>query len=92
MDYKALNEVLSNINHFRRTFTRVDLIDISKVDESYPIQGHVGEVHEIYEMPGTDDAFIKFIFVTDSYGSNEYLSGIQFVKPATKTITTYETI
>ncbi len=39
-----------------------------------------------------DDVFVKIRIKTDSYGENESIVGIQFVKPVVKSVTDYEKV
>ncbi len=90
MDYKLINEALSDISELRygKKFKRVakDKIDNLK---GYERQGEYDEIVEIYSL-GVDDLHIKLVLRTDSYGESEFVHSIKIVKPITKTVTDYE--
>lgn len=83
MDYKLLNEKLSSFTKLRK---RDQLIEKSKVEN----EEYMPEWSEVY--PFNEDIFIKFHVQMDSYGENEMITGIEFVKPKTQTVTNYESL
>ena len=91
MDYKKLNKMLEDLQQFRHTNSSklVERITISEVDKEYGSQGDTSVYHEVYPFDG--EMFIRLTINTDSYGYNEFINGIQFVKPIQKTVTMFET-
>jgi len=89
MDYKTLNSVLKDLRKLRRT-TKLASDVVRKIDENGE-QGEEGLSYEIYPLP-INGIFIKLTITTDSYGNDERVSGVEFVRPLQKTITNYETI
>lgn len=92
MDYKKLNKMLEDLQQFRHTNSSklVERITISEVDKEYGSQGDTSVYHEVYPFDG--EMFIRLTINTDSYGYNEFINGIQFVKPIQKTVTMFETL
>jgi hypothetical protein len=92
MDYKKLNKLLEDLQQFRHTNSSklVERITISEVDKEYGSQGETSVYHEVYPLDG--EMFIRLTINTDSYGYNEFINGIQFVKPIQKTVTMFETL
>lgn len=90
MDYKLINEALSNIPQLRygKKFQKVasNKIDNLRGGES---PGDYDEIIEIFSL-GVDDLHIKLEMRTDSYGDNEFVHSIKIVKPVVKTITDFE--
>jgi len=94
MDYKQFNEKFKDLETFRRTnrSALVEKITEYEIDNSYGEgeQGAVGIFHEIYPWDG--EVFLKLTFNTDSYGDNEFVNGIQFVKPVQKMVSSFESV
>jgi hypothetical protein len=92
MDYKVINEALSNIDNLRtgKKFKKVvdSTIDNLKGEER---QGAYNEITEVYSL-GVSDIHIKLSLKTDSYGDNEFIHGVQIVKPVIKQVTDFEAI
>lgn len=89
-ELKKLNKYLSDFNQIRYNGKRINEEIVKSIDAEYPRQGDTGLSYETYELePGL---YIRFTITTDSYGNESSLSGVQFVQPVTKTITSYEPI
>lgn len=92
MDYKKINELLKNISStkwkFRDKIVHTEVIN--EVDYNRPVQGEKGETFEVYNVGLPDGMFLKITTITDSYGDNESVGGIEFVKGKEKTVTVYE--
>lgn len=95
MDYKLINEALSDINTLRYNgmkgkFTKVtnEKVDNLRGGES---QGEYDEIIEIYSL-GQDDLHLKLTLRTDSYGDNENIVSVQIVKPIVKQVTDFQAI
>jgi len=84
MDYKKLNEVLSDLNALRRTSCH----ESKTHDYDYDNDGSLG--YEIYHFEG--DVYIKLIIRLDSYGDNEQIVGVEFVSPQVVKVTNFEPI
>ena len=94
MDYKQFNETFGNLVNFRyqNRSKMIERITIHEMDNSYGegSQGESNIYHEIYSWDS--EMFIRLTINTDSYGSNEFINGIAFVKPIQKTISSFEPI
>lgn len=95
---REINELLGNLRNLRHNpklkfIEKVD-VNTSISDDSYG-DGRMGEedtYYEIYEIVGENDLFLKVNWYTDSYGGNEAIEGIEFVKPKETRVTDYEKI
>ncbi len=90
---KSLNKILKDLHSIRNSGKRVERIvvkDLSEYDGGS--QGDSSEIYEVYPIEGEENLFIKLEIGSDSYGCNEYVSGIQFVQPTERTVTCYEPI
>lgn len=93
MNYKLINEALSDISSLRYNHKKFRKVSDSKIDNLHggDSQGEYDELIEIYSL-GEDDLHLKLILRTDSYGDNEFVSSIQIVKPIVKQVTDFEPI
>jgi hypothetical protein len=92
MDYNQLNKLFEDLHVFRHTNRTklVERITLKEIDKDYGSQGDTSVYHEVYPFDG--EMFIRLTINTDSYGYNEFINGIQFVKPIQKTVTMFETL
>ncbi len=81
VSYSQLNELLEEF-YILRSGTCVEKTVVEDEEVTY----------EVYKAPFGDDLYIKLKLRTDSYGENEYVSGLQFVKQVTKNVTGFESI
>ena len=90
MNYKKLNEILSNLEN---PGDKLKLISSDEGDNFYEgkNQGQEGLKVEIFDIQ-EDGVFLKVVTKSDSYGSNEKVSSIQFVAAQEKTITEFKEI
>ena len=74
------------------TYYKAKLVEkkIEKVIEDEGEQGESGLSYEVYKI--TEELFIRLTINTNSYGDDEFINGIEFVKPKEKNIVVYETI
>lgn len=79
MDLSKINEALRNFDQFRYSNTPVESKRSTDSEEG----------HEIYKI---GDDYVKIIIQEDSYGGNEIISGIAFVKPREVSTTNFETL
>jgi len=79
MDYKELNELLSDFNKLRRN-TKI-ASERPDIDEGTP-------GYEVYHVEG--DVYVKLTIDTDSYGEYEFVRGVEFVSPKTVQVTNFE--
>ena len=79
MDYKKLNELLSDFSTIRRG---------KCVEKKSPEDYETG--FEVYHLE--DNTYIKLTIYTDSYGDNEQVVGIEFVSPQVVQLTNFEPI
>jgi hypothetical protein len=77
MDYTKLNAKLAKLNSLRRG---------SPLAKTEPSEDDSTWI-EVY--PFDEDVCIKLTLKVDSYGENEFITGIQFVKPVVKSVTDY---
>jgi len=91
MDYSKVNKMLENLLALRnqKPYQKDVLKEIKNPDGG---QGEEGLTHEFYEVKGEENLFIRLTITTDSYGDNESIQGVQFVRPKEKTVTVFETI
>lgn len=94
MNWKELNKLLSNLKGLRHGAVSKQVV---KVLDSEGNQGESGLSFEVYKLANIkdengDDIYIKLRIETDSYGDNEFVAGLEFVKPIIKTVTDFEAI
>lgn len=92
MEIKQINEILKNVFNYpsSKGYTKVlDEKPSTYHEEKY--QGTEDTRIEIWDLH-QDNLLVKLDYTTDSYGDNERLTNIQFVKPITKSVTDYESI
>ncbi len=90
LNLSTVNEILKNFNNLRRG--KAENIEVvKKVNGEYTSQGETGLSYEVYKTP-IDGVYVKLEIITDSYGDDETINGIEFVKPIQKTVTIFETI
>lgn len=89
MNYKQLNEILSNLDYPQAGLT---LVSTNESADYYneKNQGDEGLKVEIFAVDADPEIFLKVVRATDSYGDNERVTSIQFVTKQSKTIDVYE--
>lgn len=99
MDYKQINEILSNISNPNSNNSLIFVEKQNKhmgvSDNSYysdGVQGESDQYVKIFKLKSDNEIYVAFEYETDSYGDNERVTSIQFVKPANKTVINYEPI
>lgn len=98
MELTNINKLLENLDNPSSEF----LTFVSKEnghqgvsDNSYKDSGVQGEYDEyslIYKVIGFDELYLKITKQTDSYGANDFVSGVQFVMPKEVKITVFDNI
>ena len=81
-ELRKLNKYLSNIYEnivWASNTANSGVRKVTRVDDE-------NSVYHIEEL----DIYINVTTVEDSYGENDYVSGIKFVKPVVKNIETFE--
>ena len=81
-----LNPILKDLRKLRRgqsEFTQV----VKQIDGEE--EGEEGKSYEVFKI---GDVYVKLEITTDSYGDNEQITGIEFVKPIVKQVTDFESI
>lgn len=95
LDISLLNKYLSDLDDFRykNAKKRIHTETIKEIDPEGE-QGESGLSFEIYPFPESQiaDLYVKLRITTDSYGDNESVCGIEFVKPKEKLIQYFEKI
>jgi len=89
MNYKKVNEVLSNLNGLGK----YKLVSSDKSEDfgKEKSQGYTGTKTEIRDL-GVEGLFLKVTYHDNSYGNDERIVGLQFVKPATVKVVDYKPI
>lgn len=89
---KILNELLSSLpNNSHLEFVTKTIIH--ETHGRHEDQGELGEYFEIYKIlntPVTSDLHLKIMYKTDSYGSDDFICGVEFVTPKLITIKVFE--
>ena len=92
MDYKKINELLKSISSttykYRNNVVHEEVVN--EVNGDYASQGENGESFKVYDVGLPDGLFLKVTTITDSYGYNEAVGGVEFVKGKEKKVTVYE--
>lgn len=70
MDYKLLNELLSDLRNFE-TNKNVERIEFREIDD---------EFFTIYKVKSEPNLYIKVLTYCDSYSDNEIVYKVEFVK------------
>ena len=80
IDIQDLHEITSDLSNFRHKNykNKIETIVLRDSDEVQDMGGY-GLSYEIYSFPKDPELFIRLTIKTDSYGKNEYVSGIEFV-------------
>lgn len=84
-----LNPLLKDLELLRRKNNAEVTLVVKKIEDGNDIQGVEGESYEIYKVA---DIYVKIKISTDSYGDNERITGLEFVKPIVKQVTDFESI
>lgn len=87
MNLEKLNKLFEDLDNLNGA----KLISTNQSDDYYEEknQGSVGLKVEIYNI-GEPDIFLKVVKNTDSYGSEERVTSLQFVGQKEKLVTVYE--
>ena len=89
MELKQINEILRDIESIR---TKRNLLENTTVNPNFSSTESGSDTKlETYKIDNSE-LIIQLRFETDSYGNNEFIAGIQFVKPIEKIITSFESI
>ena len=86
MDYSKLNEALKNLNGFRYK-NKKNIITEEIIDDN---DEGGWESYEVY--PLEEGLFIKMKIVSNSYGTEMFVEGVEFVRATEKTINIYAAI
>lgn len=81
MNYKKINDKLKNLALIR---SGKAIYEKTKGDE------YGSETVEVYDIGLEDGLFVRFTVTSDSYGENEAVSGVEFVKAQKKEVVIYE--
>lgn len=93
MDYKKINDILADLSErgLEKKFKQVS----SETPRNYwneKSEGGEDVRTEVYEIDKAENIFLKIQRRTDSYGDNETLCSITFVKPIEVKVTVYEPV
>ena len=81
MDFELINKHLKNISQLRNS---------KEIEGDYGDQGESNEIYEVYDIGLSDGLFVKIRLGSDSYGYNETVDGVEFVRGKEKKVTVYE--
>jgi len=79
MDYAKVNQALKNLDSLRGSGNAVE--KVSSEDN------HYNGKTEVYKID--EDVYVKLTIYEDSYGENEYVTGIEFVQPTEVKVTNF---
>jgi len=94
MEIAEINKLLSNLQHPDPKLLKK--VKLKKGHTGIPDEygeGNQGEYNEydvIYKILSEKDLFLKVTYTTDSYASNDAVTGVQIVKAKEKKVTVYE--
>lgn len=87
LNFSELNKILSSLESLR--------IKKNLVSSDEPTNRHYDSSEnweEVYSLDGYKDLYVKLSITENSYGTEEFISGVQFVKPTVQTVQSFETI
>lgn len=90
MNFKQVNEILSNISN-PTAIAGVELVNDFSPTAKELYMDEYNEKIKIYSTP-IDGIFMSITYRTDSYNENEAIYSIQFVTKTEKTVTDFEPI
>jgi len=86
MDYKKINDLFGDLNSF---YHNNNIVHQEQTATGDGYESSYGERYVVYDAKLEDGYFVKISYKTDSYGDNEEIIGIEFVKGKEKKITKY---
>lgn len=91
MEIKQLNEILSDLQDLRysKKYKKVHSQVVKELGGE-GCEGESGLAYEVYNVGLPDGVMVKLKINTDSYGDNEFINGVEFVKAVAKQVTVYE--
>lgn len=100
MELTKINELLSNIGNPRsnkalRFETREEGhqgVSSNSYGGYHGVQGEYDSYSLIFKVVDETHVYLKFTYQTDSYGSNDFISSIQFVQPTECKVTDFEPV
>lgn len=93
LELSILNTILADLDDFRyKNKSKLKQTNVVKEIDGDGEQNESGLSFEVYPFPGIENLYVKLRITTDSYGDNEAVTGIEFVKPTEKVVTVYEKI
>lgn len=92
MEISLINKLLKDVLYNQQILTTfVETKEGHQGVNNYDgAQGEYNEYFKIYKIKEKPELFIKVTYNTDSYGSNDSIVNINFVKAKPKTVTIYE--
>jgi len=90
MDYKKINDSLKDLDGLRYSKKPIHRKVVNEITDDYGSQGDSNEIYEVYDIGLPDGLFIKLRLGSDSYGDDQRVTGLEFVKGKEKTVTVYE--
>lgn len=104
MDYKKLNSWLKDLENlpsselkYVETIQGHQGVSGYETSDSYyssgeGVQGESDINFKVYKVLSEDNLFLKVETYTDSYGSGEYIRGVEFVEGTKKEVTSFEPV
>lgn len=86
LNFSELNKILSSLESLR---VRKNLVTS---DEPKNNRSDSESWDEVYSLDDYKDLYVKLSITENSYGTEEFISGVQFVKPTVQTVQSFETI
>ena len=93
MDYKKLNEALTDLNEWalNKKFTLIAKTTSDNWGKELD-QGEESQKSIVYDIGLGDSVYMKVVLSTDSYGHETGISSVQFVKPIEQVVTNFEAV
>lgn len=94
LDLEKLNNILANIVSPSSSVLKPVLCENGVVWPAAHPRGYDEDDHYsyIYQVVDEDELYVRITYKTDSYGSNDRITSIAFVRPIKKTIIGFEPI
>lgn len=88
MTLREFNEIFTSIDDIPSKYPLVsETVETEEDEETYT------RIYNVYQNDENgDQAFLKMVFQTDSYGERERLISMSFCKPVEKVVTGYEAV
>lgn len=93
MELKQINKLLSNLTNPDRTLCAfIEKRTVKEIEDEDGEQGEEGNFFMYYKILSEENLYMEVEYYTDSYGDNESVRKVQFVKSSPKTVIVFENI